>query len=159
MKNRDLKPQYRAAIYLAPVAYGEKIDTDRALAKCKNYLKKRENLKLMRIYQDDEVRVLRAPEHNGRRTPLSVTGNDAWQRLLRDTETSAIETVIIYAARTVAPSISGLATLLREYFIPCGIGFIDVEADFDIRSGDADAYLKAKTREYRSTLYGKKVSR
>lgn len=157
MKNLDLKPQYKAAIYLAPAAYGEAIDTERALAECRKYLNRREELKLMRIYRDDDVRVVRVPEHNGRRTPLSATGNDAWQRLLRDTETSAIETIVIYAARTVAPSISGLATLIREYFIPCGIGFIDVEADFDTGVGDVDAYLKARTREYRSTLYGKKA--
>ncbi|MCD7733382.1 MAG: hypothetical protein LUH56_08105 [Oscillospiraceae bacterium] len=166
MKNLGLKPQYRAAIYLdraaiylAPAAYGEAIDTERALAECMKYLKRREELKLMRIYRDNDVRVVRVPEHNGRRTPLSATGNDAWQRLLRDTEASAIETIVIYAARTVAPSISGLATLIREYFIPCEIGFIDVEADFDIKSGDVDAYLRQRTCEYRSTLYGKKAGR
>ncbi len=151
-----LKQEYRVAIYLAPSAYGDAIDLNQALDRCQKYLRKQENMRLMRIYRDKEVSIVRVSERNGRRTPLSVTGNDAWQRLLRDTETSAIDVITVYAARTVAPSISGLANLIREYFIPCGVRFIDVESDFDTKAGDLGSYLKAKTYEYRSTLYRKK---
>ncbi|MCD7785678.1 MAG: recombinase family protein [Oscillospiraceae bacterium] len=155
----NLESQYkRAGIYIAPSAYGVPVDRKEALESCKTYASEHECLKLMRIYVDEIASVIRIPEKNGRRMPLGVTGNDAWQRLLKDTETSAIETVVVYAARTVAPSISRLAYLIREYFLPCGIGFIDVEAGFDSETGDVDEYLRHKTREYRSTLYGKKVA-
>ena len=107
MKNQDLKPQYRAAIYLAPAAYGEAIDIEQALERCRKYLADTQELRLMRIYRDEDVIVIRVPEHNGKRTPLGVTGNDAWKRLLKDTETSLVEAVLVYAARTVAPSIPG----------------------------------------------------
>ncbi|MCD8107258.1 MAG: hypothetical protein LUE20_04755 [Oscillospiraceae bacterium] len=158
MNQSSVRP-YRAAIYLAPSAYGKEIDSAEALSSCKEYIRDRADMKLMRIYRDKGVRVIHTPEQNGRRTPLSVSGNEAWQRLLRDTETSAIEAVVIYGARTVAPSISGLATLLREYFIPCKVRFIDFEARFDSETDDPESYLKAKTREYRSTLYRKKANR
>ncbi|MCC8130320.1 MAG: hypothetical protein LUC38_07735 [Oscillospiraceae bacterium] len=148
----------RAGIYIAPSAYGWPVDREEALASCKSFVRKSPSLGLTRIYCDEQVSVIRTPEQNGRRKPLGVTGNDAWQRLLRDTETSAIEAVVIYAARTVAPSISGLKTILLEYFLPFGIRFIDVEAGFDLETGDLDVYLKARTREFRSTLYGKKAT-
>ncbi|MCD7847886.1 MAG: hypothetical protein LUG49_07690 [Oscillospiraceae bacterium] len=148
----------RAAIYLANSAYGKPVDMEQALSKCQKYLSKHRDLKLMRIYIDENTSVVRTPGNNGRRTPLGVAGNDAWRRLLRDTETLAIETIVIYSARTVAPSISGLANIIREYFVPCKIRFIDVEAGFDSETGDIEGYLKKKTSEYRSTLYGKKVN-
>ncbi len=149
MKNQGLKPQYRASIYLAPAAYGEAIDIEQALERCKEYLADMQELRLMRIYRDEEAEIIRVPEHNGKRTPLGVTGNDAWKRLLKDTETSEIEAVLVYAARTVAPSISGLANTISNYFLKCGVRFIDVEAGFDTKSGDAEAYLRQKTSEYR----------
>ncbi|MCD8007021.1 MAG: hypothetical protein LUF29_08695 [Oscillospiraceae bacterium] len=158
MAMKSEKLYKRAGIYIAPSAYGLPVDLEEALASCKAFIRKNRELKLMRIYWDDEVTVVRTSEQNGRRTPLGVTGNDAWQRLLRDTETSAIEVIVIYAARTVAPSISGLARLIREYFLPCGIRLIDVEAGFDSETGDVEDYLKHRNREYRSTLYGRKAA-
>ncbi len=142
----------RAAIYLAPAAYGKDIDMKYALALCEEYIGNHDELRLMRIYRDEKVRIIRVCGDNGSRNPLGVSGNDAWQRLLKDTETSAVEVVVIYAARAVAPSISGLANLIRNYFIPYGIRFIDVEAQFDSESGDVGSYLKLKTSEYRSSL-------
>ncbi|MCD7823994.1 MAG: hypothetical protein LUG86_08300 [Oscillospiraceae bacterium] len=156
--NQELKPLYRAGVYLAPAAYGEAVAMEQALSECQKYLGNREELSLTRIYRDEEVTVLRTPDRSGRRTPLGVSGNDAWQRLLRDTETLAIEAVVVYAARTVAPSISGLSKLIREYFLPFGIRFIDVEASFDTKTGDTDCYLRRKTSEYRSSLCRKPYS-
>ncbi len=42
--------------------------------------------------------------------------------------------------------------MIEEYFIPCGIRFIDVEAGFDTADGDAESYIKKKVSEYRCTV-------
>ena len=158
---RKAEPVKRAAIYLAPAAYCDPIDMKEALKKCRAYVKKKKDLKLMRIYRDEKVTVTgsTAGQTGTRsRSPLGAEGNDAWKRLLTDIETSAVEAVVIYAARTIAPTISTLDIMVREYFIPCNIRFIDVEADFDTGdcdctgAMDADAYLKARISEYRSNL-------
>ncbi len=154
-KARSAEPIKRAAIYIAPSAYGEVVDMKDALKKCRAYVKKKKNLKLMRIYRDEKVTVTgsTAGQTGTRsRSPLGAEGNDAWKRLLTDIETSAVEAVVIYAARTIAPTISGLANMVRDYFIPCCIRFVDVEADFDTADGDVESYLKGKVSEYRSTV-------
>ncbi|MCD7854906.1 MAG: hypothetical protein LUG66_04740 [Clostridiales bacterium] len=153
MKQQWEKQFKKTAVYLAPSAYGEAVDSDKALDFCKEYIKKFNNLKLMRIYRDEKIVISGGTDNRtGSRSPLTAEGNDAWLRLLRDTETSAVEAVVIYAARTVAPSISALKYIVTEYFIPCGIFFADAEADFNTAEGDADAYFKTKVKEYRSSL-------
>ncbi len=144
----------RTAIYIARAAYGAEVDLDNALKICMECIKKHDELRLTRIYRDEQTEVITiaADGKTGKRSPLEVKGNDAWRRLLADTVTLAVEAVVIYAARTVAPSISGLANMVREYFIPCGIRFIDAEAGFDTAYGNAEDYLKARTSEYRSSI-------
>lgn len=149
---RESEKQYkRAAIYIAPSAYGLPVNMEEALDDCKAFVRKNDDLKLMRIYRDEQVKIIRTSEEekkDGKRKPLSAEGNDAWRKLLRDTETSAIEAVVIYAARTVAPSFAGLAYLVREYFVPCGIR----EARFDTIDGDLESYLKKKNSDFRYTV-------
>ncbi|MCC8014258.1 MAG: hypothetical protein LIO87_03600 [Eubacterium sp.] len=153
MKRQSEKQFKRTAVYLAPSAYGEAVDLDKALEICKEYTEKHSGLKLMRIYRDEKIEISGGTDNRtGSRTPLTAEGNNAWLRLLKDTETSAVEAVVIYAARTVAPSISALKYIVTEYFIPCGIFFADAEADFNTCKGDYDAYFKARVREYRSSL-------
>ena len=140
----------RTAIYIAPSAYGEPVGLEEALDKCKSYILKHEDLKLMRIYRDEQVKVVKPCEggEKMRGHSYSAEGNDAWKRLLSDAETSAIEVVVIYAARTVAPSFAGFSYAVKDYFAPCGIRFIDVEAGFDTIDGDLESYLKKKNSEF-----------
>ncbi len=157
MNNKQQKKEQakRAAIYAAPASYGKAIDLKEAINLCRMYICNHDNLKLMRIYQDEMVEVVRNVKEDvqeGKRCPLGAEGNDAWKRLLLDTETSAIEAVVIYAARTIAPTITELSSMIKGYFIPCGILLADVEADFDTLNGDVESYLKAKTSEYRCTV-------
>lgn len=153
---RESEKQYRrTAIYIAPSAYGLPVDLEEALEKCKSFIEEHKELRLMRIYRDEQVKIIRTSDEDkkkGKRKPLCAEGNDAWKKLLADTETSAVEVVIIYAARTVAPSFAGLAYLVREYFVPCGIRFIDVEARFDTIDGDLESYLKKKNSDFRYTV-------
>ncbi|MCD7887765.1 MAG: hypothetical protein LUG44_09180 [Clostridiales bacterium] len=147
----------RTAVYLAPAAYGEAVDPEAALAACKGYIVRHGSLWLTRVYRDNAVVVTgrAAGQKSGaRRTPLSAAGNDAWKRLLMDVETSAVEAVVLYAARTVAPTVSDLKSMLLDFFLPCGVRFVDVEAGFDTAEGPvtAEDYCKARTREYRSTV-------
>ncbi|MCD8098767.1 MAG: hypothetical protein LUE31_12280, partial [Lachnospiraceae bacterium] len=154
-KLRSERQFKRTAIYIAPIAYCDPVDLKSALKMCKGYVRRRKNLKLMRIYRDEKVEIIGNSEEDklsGKRSCFGAEGNDAWNRLLKDIETSAIEAVVIYAARTVAPTIYALSNMLKDYFIPCGVRFIDVEAEFDTAVGDADSYIKEKVREYRSNL-------
>ncbi|MCC8076277.1 MAG: hypothetical protein LIO95_10140 [Clostridiales bacterium] len=150
------KRSKRTAVYLAPAAYGEAVDLEQALAACRDYIVHTGGLRLTRIYRDEQVAVTGRTARTGaaRRTPLSAVGNDAWKRLLVDVETSAVEAVVLYAARTVAPSFSGLKHMVQEFFLPCGVRFVDVEAGFDTAADEmtADDYCKARTHEYRSTV-------
>ena len=159
-KSQSTEPVKRAAIYIAPSAYGDPVDLNEGLKTCRAYVKKKKDLKLMRIYRDEKVEIVGSTEGQTgtrSRSPLGAEGNDAWNRLLTDIETSAVEAVVIYAARTVAPTITGLAPMIEEYFIPCGIRFIDVEAEFDTAdgdtaNGDVESYIKKKVSEYRCTV-------
>lgn len=154
--SQKAKKQYkRTAIYLAQSAYGEPVDLKKALSKSKSFIKEHKELKLMRIYRDEQVEIIKTSDEDkekGKRQPRSAEGNEAWKKLLTDTETSAIEVVVIYAARTVAPTISELRYVIQNYFVPCGIRFIDVEADFDTESGDVESYLKARNSDFRYTV-------
>ncbi len=140
------------AVYAAPAAYGEKVDIEKALEKCREYVKHSRGLKLVRIYRDEKVEIIRGKEEGSQRETLGVKGNEAWNRLLFDTETSAVEVVVIYAARTVAPTVYALDNMVSNYFLPCGIRFIDVEAEFDTAEGEAEGYLKKRRGEYRRTV-------
>ena len=42
-----------------------------------------------------------------------------------------------------------LRYIIRNYFIPCGIRFVDVEAGFDTEYGDVEAYLKKQYSDFR----------
>ncbi|MCD7740851.1 MAG: hypothetical protein LUI06_01420 [Ruminococcus sp.] len=154
--NKQSKELYkRTAIYIAPAAYGEWVDLKKALIECRSFIKRHRELKLMRIYRDERVEIVRngkEDKQEGKRCPLGAKSNDAWKRLLLDTETSAIEAVVIYAARTIAPTVTELSIMIKGYFIPCGILLADVEANFDTLNGDVESYLKVKTSEYRCTV-------
>ncbi len=153
-KSRSAELVKRTAIYIAPAAYCDSIDMDEAVEKCRAYVRRKKDLKLMRIYRDKKVTVMGGTvgQTKKRRSTLGVVGNDAWKQLLTDTETSAVEVIVVYAARTVAPTISGLASMISTYFIPCNIRFIDVEAEFDTADGNVESYIKKKTSEYRSNF-------
>lgn len=154
--DQKAKKQYkRTAIYLAQSAYGEPVDLKKALSKCKSFIKENKELKLMRIYWDEQVEIIKTSDEDkekGKRQPRCAEGNDAWKKLLADTETSVVEVVIIYAARTVAPTISELRYVIQNYFVPCGIRFIDVEEGFDTADDDVEAYLKKKNSDFRYTV-------
>lgn len=148
----------RTAIYIAPSVWGDTVDTGEAEAACRAYVKADGTLRLTRIYRDTRSAVRRVPDSRERNAWIAE-GNEAWKRLLDDAETGVIEAVVIYAARTVAPTVYALQSAVGEFFIPCGIRFADAQTGFDtrnVRCADAASaagkYFKQRRSEYRSYL-------